>query len=66
VVEVSELPAGGASPARSAAERGFVYQPDSFPVGVDIFVHTTAELQRLRAAGASFTRVLDAEYRELG
>jgi predicted nucleotidyltransferase len=43
------------------ADRAQVFQPDSFPVGVDIFVYTSDELAALRAAGASFIRAIDSE-----
>jgi hypothetical protein len=41
------------------------YRPDSFPVGMDVFAHTSAELAALRAAGAAFVKTIDAEIRWL-
>lgn len=66
LVEVSELPENEARRARSAVERGSAYSPDSFPVGLDVFVYTTAELARLRAAGTGFIRTVEDEYKDLG
>jgi predicted nucleotidyltransferase len=66
LIEVSALTAEGGSKRRSAAERATPYRPDSFPVGVDVFVYTTAELGELRAAKAGFIRTIDTEFRLLG
>jgi predicted nucleotidyltransferase len=66
LVEVSKLAEGAPSTARSAVERGLAYQPDSFPVGLDVFVYTTTELAELRTAGTEFIRTIQAEFRDLG
>lgn len=65
LIEVSGLPEGGADERRPRAHRAARYRPDSFPVGMDVFVYTTAELAELRARGAGFIRTIDAEFRDL-
>ena len=42
-------------------DRGPGYQPDQFPVGIEVFAYTSDELARMRASGAAFVRTIDAE-----
>lgn len=42
-------------------DRGPHFYPAGFPVGIELFVYTSAELARLRAAGDAFLRAVDAE-----
>ncbi len=46
-------------------DRSPQYQPDRFPVGVDIFAYTTDELRQMREAGDAFIRAVDAEAKPL-
>ena len=41
------------------------YRPDSFPVGLEIFVYPSDELARMRADGRSFIAAIDREVRWL-
>jgi hypothetical protein len=66
LVEVSGLGKGQPQHAHSAVERGLAYYPATFPVGLDVFVYTAAELARLRAAGAGFIRTIEDEFKSLG
>ncbi len=59
LIEVS----GNHPPRR--ADRAERYAPDSFPVGLDIFVYTSAELAALRAAGADFIKTIEAQITSL-
>ncbi|MFQ5807908.1 MAG: nucleotidyltransferase domain-containing protein [Phycisphaerae bacterium] len=43
------------------ADRAGLYTPESFPVGVDLFVYTSEELAAQRAAGTGFVRTIDRE-----
>jgi hypothetical protein len=43
------------------ADRATRYRPESFPVGMDVFVYTSAELAAQRAAGTGFVKTIDRE-----
>jgi predicted nucleotidyltransferase len=45
---------------RPVRERAVDYLPRVFPVGIDLFVYTEDELERLRAERPSFARAMDA------
>lgn len=38
------------------------YLPESFPVGLDLFVYTPRELERLRAEHPSFAQAIDGGF----
>ena len=44
----------GEARERRRADRAAPYLPDRFPVGIEIFVYTTAEIARAEAEGAAF------------
>ena len=46
-------------------DRNAAYLPESFPVGVELFVYTTQELERLRTEGSAFITAIDREMRSL-
>jgi predicted nucleotidyltransferase len=52
IVSASDLP---------FLDRGPVYRPDSFPVGVDVFAYTEEEARQMLAEGNSFLRRVLAE-----
>jgi predicted nucleotidyltransferase len=58
LVEVSAVPL---NLGQRRADRAAHYAPDSFPVGVDLFVYTSEELAAQRVAGAAFVRTIDRE-----
>jgi predicted nucleotidyltransferase len=60
VIEVSD-----AVDARRA-DRAARYLPDRFPVALDLFVYTSAELERLRARQDPWLKSLDAQVEWLG
>jgi len=43
------------------ADRADDYLPKAFPVGVDLFVYTSAELARLRAEGSGWLAAIDRD-----
>ncbi len=45
---------------KSARDRVPEYLPRTFPVGIDLFVYTEAELERLAEEHPSFARAIDA------
>jgi predicted nucleotidyltransferase len=46
--------------AKPVRDRAVEFLPLAFPVGLDIFVYTEAELERLRMEHPSFARAMDA------
>ena len=45
---------------RPVRERTVDYRPRVFPVGIDLFIYTEDELERLRTEHPSFARAMDA------
>lgn len=48
------------------ADRAAAYQPDDFPLGMEVFVYTTEELTQMRNAGTGFIKAIDREITWLG
>ncbi len=47
-------------------DRPAAYQPDDFPIGMEVFVYTTDELTRMRNEDAAFIKTIDREITWLG